>query len=134
MEKLESKLRWDDVIKILEKRYKKEFNVQNLQLTYSDEEVTKYCDDHDGFPPEKVTYTSRKFTISFTKKAGLISIPCVIKKSCSEISDDLKEELSKLLESSDLELDDLFIWGCYFNFDIEYSFHMKANDKQKILK
>ena len=47
---------------------------------------------------------------------------------------DLKEEISKLLESSDCKLDNLIIWGCYLNFEIEYSFHMNTKGKQKKLK
>ena len=134
MEELKSNLSWSDAKKILEERYKKEYDVQNLTFNYFDEKVTDYCDDHDGFPPEKVTYTARRFSISFVKNAGLITIPCVIKKSSTEVKNDLEEEVSKILDSENCKLDRLIIWGCAFGFEIEYKFHIKSKNKQKILK
>ena len=134
MEKIKANLSWSDAKKILEERYKKEYDAPDLTFSYSDEKVTDYCDDHDGFPPEEVTYTARRFTVYFVKRAGLIAIPCVIKKSGKEVEKDLEEEVSKILDSENCKLDRLIIWGCAFGFDIEYQFHIKSKDKQKTLK
>ena len=134
MEKLEARLRWNEAIVLLEEYYKRKYNVSEMSISYSDEEKTGYSDDHDGFPPEEYTYTSRQFTISFTKKAGNLTIPCSIKRSCSQIEKDLTKIVSELLKSTDCELDQLIIWGSYCNFAIEYTFHIKTKEKEKILK
>ncbi len=134
MERIKASLSWNDALNILKERYKREYNVSDLSFNYYDEEVTEFCDDHDGLPPEKVTYVGRYFLIHFTKNAGNISIPCDINKRGYEINDDLNDEMSKILELSGCELDKLIIWGCAFDFKIEYSFHLKNNDIQKHLK